>query len=64
MNRIKSEAERLRNDPVVVSETVEQIKEDSRRTEKRKKKSTSKQLHKSMTLEKRRDEGRLQEKKS
>lgn len=59
MNRIKSETQRLSNDPVVVIETVEQRKGEDGRIKKRREK-TSKQLHKSMALEKRGRKGTLQ----
>lgn len=59
MNRIKSETQRLSNDPAVVIETAEQRKvEDGRiKKEKGKTKTTSKQLHKSMALDERGSRG-------
>lgn len=64
MKRIKSETQGLRNDPVVVIETAERRKVEDGRIKKEKKgekkKATSKQLHKSMALEKRASRGMLQ----
>lgn len=67
MDRIQSETQRQKNDPAVVIETAEQRKVEGGRIKKRKKKNNkkklwSKQLHKSMALEKSGSEGTLERK--